>query len=46
MDFLRLPNFPVFNVADMSLTVAAVMIVGLSLFNVPYDRHEPADAAA
>jgi signal peptidase II len=48
VDFLELPNWPVFNVADMSLIAAAVMIVGLSLFNVPYDRprHEPADAAA
>ena len=47
VDFLRLPNFPVFNVADMSLTVAAIMIVSLSLFNVPYDRprHESADTA-
>lgn len=43
VDFLRLPNWPVFNVADMSLVTAAVMIVGLSLFNVPFDRprHEP-----
>jgi signal peptidase II len=46
VDFLRLPNWPVFNVADMSLVTAAVMIVGLSLLNVPYDRprHSPADA--
>ena len=48
VDFLRLPNWPVFNVADMSLVTAAVMIVGLSLLNVPYDRprHSPADANA
>lgn len=38
VDFLRLPNWPVFNVADMSLVTAAVLIVGLSLLNVPYDR--------
>ncbi|HQR81225.1 MAG TPA: signal peptidase II [Actinomycetota bacterium] len=38
VDFLRLPHWPVFNVADMSLVTAAVMIVGLSLLNVPYDR--------
>ncbi len=46
VDFLRLPNWPVFNVADMSLVAAAVMIVALSLLNVPYDRprHEPADS--
>jgi signal peptidase II len=44
VDFLRLPNWPVFNVADMSLVAAAIMIVALSLLNVPYDRprHEPA----
>jgi signal peptidase II len=48
VDFLRLPNWPVFNVADMSLVSAAVMIVGLSLLNVPYDRprHEAADSPA
>ncbi len=48
VDFLRLPNWPVFNVADMSLVTAAVMIVGLSLFNVPYDRarHATADTTA
>lgn len=38
VDFLRLPNWPVFNVADMSLVTAAVLIVVLSLLNVPYDR--------
>lgn len=27
VDFVALPNFPVFNVADMSITTAAVMIV-------------------
>ncbi len=48
VDFLRLPNWPVFNVADMSLVTSAVLIVALSLFNVPYDRprHEPAESAA
>lgn len=38
VDFLRLPNWPVFNVADMSLIGAAILIVVLSLLNVPYDR--------
>ncbi len=48
VDFLRLPNWPVFNVADMSLVTAAVLIVALSLLNVPYDRpsHERADTTA
>ena len=31
VDFLMLPNFPVFNVADMGITVAAVLIVFLAL---------------
>ena len=44
VDFLRLPNWPVFNVADMSLVTAAILIVALSLFNVPYDAREEATA--
>ena len=44
VDFLRLPNWPVFNVADMSLVSAAVLIVALSLLNVPYDAREEAPA--
>lgn len=31
VDFLMLPNFPVFNVADMGISVAAVLIVLLAL---------------
>lgn len=45
VDFLRLPNWPVFNVADMSLVSAAVLIVALSLFNVPYDAAQEAEEA-
>lgn len=37
VDFLRLPNWPVFNIADSCLVAAAVMIVALSVFNVPFD---------
>lgn len=44
VDFLRLPNWPVFNVADMSLVGAAILIVILSLFNVPYDQPKEAEA--
>lgn len=40
VDFLRLPNWPVFNVADMALVGAAIMIVILSLSNVPYDSSD------
>ena len=45
VDFLRLPNWPVFNVADMSLVSAAILIVILSLFNVPYDQPKEAATA-
>lgn len=31
VDFFRLPNFPVFNVADIGISVAAVLIVVLAL---------------
>lgn len=47
VDFLRLPNWPVFNVADMSLVGSAILIVILSLFNVSYDdQPEEQEAAA
>lgn len=46
VDFLRLPNWPVFNVADMALVGAAVLIVSLSLFNVPYDEPRTATVEA
>ncbi len=31
VDFLRLPNFAIFNVADMFITAAAVMVIWLSM---------------
>lgn len=40
VDFLQLPHWPIFNVADMCLTSAAVLIMGLSLFG----RHSAAGA--
>lgn len=47
VDFLRLPNWPVFNVADMSLVTSAILIVALSLLNVPYETtDEPEEAPA
>lgn len=46
VDFLRLPNWPVFNVADMALVTSAVLIVGLSVFNVPYDQPRHAESRA
>ncbi len=46
VDFLRLPNWPVFNVADMSLIGAAILIVILSLLNVPYDEQQETEEVA
>lgn len=37
VDFLALPHWPVFNLADSGITVAAVLIVGLSLSGRSYD---------
>lgn len=37
VDFLRLPNWPVFNLADSCIVVAAVLIVALSLRGVTLD---------
>ncbi|GAB3428077.1 signal peptidase II [Flindersiella endophytica] len=45
IDFLQLPNWPVFNIADMSVSTAAVLIVLLSLSGRRLDgtieRREP-----
>ncbi len=38
VDFIELPNFPVFNVADIGITGAAVLIVLLALREVPLNR--------
>ncbi|MCB0917148.1 MAG: signal peptidase II [Actinobacteria bacterium] len=52
VDFLELPNWPVFNVADMSVVGAAILIVVLSLLGVeptgkrPADSHEDEPATA
>ena len=44
VDFLQLPHWPIFNVADMCITTAAVMIVVLSLLrNVGIDGRHPGD---
>lgn len=49
VDFLELPNWPVFNVADMALVGSAVLAVLLSLRGVELSEHpeapEPADGA-
>ncbi len=36
VDFLELPNFPIFNVADIAVVSGAVLIVLLSLRDVPF----------
>lgn len=36
VDWIQLPNFPVFNVADMSITFSAVLMVVLALRGVDY----------
>jgi signal peptidase II len=42
VDFLQLPHWPIFNVADMCITAAAVMVVVLSIFrNVGIDGRRP-----
>lgn len=44
VDFLQLPHWPVFNVADMCITSAAVLIVVLSVLkNVGIDGRRPGD---
>ena len=37
VDFIVLPHWPVFNIADTGITIAAVMIVVLSLLGRSYD---------
>ena len=44
VDFLQLPHWPIFNVADMCITAAAVMVVVLSILkNVGIDGRHPGD---
>lgn len=41
VDFLELPNWPVFNVADMALVGSAILAVILSIKGVEMGEHEP-----
>jgi signal peptidase II len=44
VDFLELPHWPIFNVADMCITAAAVMVIVLSIFrNVGIDGRRPGE---
>ena len=47
VDFLELPNWPVFNIADMAVVGGAIMIVALGLFGVASDpAHDEEDSSA
>lgn len=48
VDFVALPNFPVFNAADSAITCAAVLIVLLGLLGIGVDgqREKSSDRAA
>lgn len=46
VDFLELPHWPVFNVADMAVTTGAVVLIVLTLANVPLDPSEKREARA
>ena len=43
VDFLELPNWPVFNVADMALVGSAILAVVLSFTGVEMGAREPVD---
>lgn len=45
VDFLELPNWPVFNVADASVVAGALLIGALSLRGVTYDGQRPRSEA-
>lgn len=40
VDWIQLPNWPVFNVADMAVVSAAALVVFLSWRNVPFRKSE------
>ncbi len=40
VDFLELPNWPVFNVADMAVVGGAILVVLLGILGRPYDPAE------
>lgn len=46
VDFFELPNFPIFNVADIAVTFGAVSIVLLSLRDVPFAARADDDASS
>ncbi len=46
VDFIGLPNFPVFNIADMSITVSAIGMVVLAWRGVPLATDDEATSEA
>jgi signal peptidase II len=46
VDFLELPNWPVFNVADMAVVSGAVLLVVLSVIGVPADPAKAPEKSA
>ncbi|MCS6712411.1 signal peptidase II [Brachybacterium sp. EF45031] len=46
VDFLELPNWPVFNVADMAVVTGAVLVVLLSVLGVPAEGSADEEPAA
>lgn len=38
IDFLQLPHWPIFNVADMAVVSAAILIAILNLKNIPFNK--------
>jgi signal peptidase II len=46
IDFLQLPHWPIFNVADICINAAAVLIVLQSARGIPLRGHEPAGSGA
>ncbi|GAB2683420.1 signal peptidase II [Thalassiella azotivora] len=46
VDFVALPDFPVFNVADSSITVAACLVILLGLRGIGVDGGREGDSAA
>ncbi len=46
VDFLELPHWPIFNVADIAVTTGAVLLVVLTLANVPLDPRDKSEVRA
>jgi signal peptidase II len=46
VDFLELPNWPVFNIADMGVVGGAILVIALGLFGLDADPGRAAEAAS